>query len=103
LIRPEFRLQFILSVVILPWFTGTGILFLITLPNYYFPLIIKTITPVLVLIPSLFLYNSPRFDNIHKSGIIQHTYFRWSIIIVALSILFLYRLILSFGLRVDTF
>lgn len=101
LIKPNFRLHFILSVVILPWLTGMAILFLVTLPNYYIPLIIKTITPGLVLIPSLFLYNSQKFDTIHRSGVIQHSYFRWSILIVAIAILFFYRLILSLGLSVS--
>jgi len=101
LIKPEFRLHFILSVVILPWLTGMAILFLITLPNYYTPLIIKTITPVFAIIPSLFLYNSIKFDNIHRSGAIQHNYFRWSILIVAIAILFFYRVILSFGFRIS--
>jgi len=101
LIKPEYRLHFILSVVILPWITGVIVLFLITLPNYYIPLIIKTITPVFLLIPSIFLYNSQKFENIHRSGVIQHNYFRWSILIVAIAILFFYRLILSFGFRIS--
>lgn len=101
LIKPEFRLHFILSVVILPWITGIIILFLITLPNYYMPLILKTITPGFLLIPSIFLYKSQKFENIHRSGVIQRNYFRWSILIVAIAILFFYRLILSFGLRIS--
>lgn len=99
LIKPEFRLHFILSAVILPWITGVVVLFLITLPNYYIPLIIKTVTPGVILIPSLFLYNSPRIENIHKSGAIQHNYFRWNIVIAVIAILFLYRVILSLGLK----
>ena len=99
MIKPEFRLHFILSVVVLPWLTGMGILFLITLPNYYIPLIIKTITPGLVVISALFLYNSHTFENIHKSGVIQHSYFKWSIVIIAVAILFFYRLILSYGFK----
>jgi len=99
MIKPEFRLLFILGEVIFPWITGMIILFLTTLPNYYLPLILKTITPGLILIPSLFLYSSQKFDNIHRSGVIQHNYFRWSIVILAIAILFFYRVILSLGLR----
>jgi len=99
LIKPEFRLHFILSEVILPWITGMIILFLITLPNYYIPLILKTITPGLVLVPTLFRYNAQKYDTIHKSGTIHHNYFRWSIVIVVIAILFFYRAILSLGLR----
>jgi hypothetical protein len=101
MIRPEYRLFFILSQVILPWLTGILILFLITLPNYYIPLILKTITPGLILIPSLFLYNSIQFENIHESGVIQRNYFKWSIVIVVVVLLFFYRVILSFGLKVS--
>ncbi len=101
MIKPEFRLFFIFSQVILPWFTMMLILFAITLPNYYFPLILKTITPGLIVVPTLFLYNSIQFDNIHESGVIQRTYFRWSIVIVAVAVLFFYRLILGFGLSVS--
>lgn len=101
LIKPENRLFFIVFQVLFPWIAGMIILFLITLPNYYFPLILKTITPGLILIPSLFMYNSINFENIHKSGVIQHNYFRWSVIIAAVAILFFYRIILSFGWSVS--
>lgn len=101
LIKPEFRLHFIISVVILPWITAVGILFLITLPNYYIPLIIKTITPGLIVIPTLFLFSAHRYENIHKSGEIRHSYFKWSVIIIVVAVLFFYRFILSYGLRVS--
>jgi hypothetical protein len=100
MIKPEFRLYFILSQVILPWLTGVVILFLITLPTYYIPLIIKTITPGLVLLPTLYLYDSLQYENIHKSGVISHNYFKWSIVIAAIALLFFYRIILSWGLKV---
>jgi hypothetical protein len=99
MIKPEFRLFFIISQVILPWITGIIVLFLITLPKYYIPLILKTITPGLILIPVLFLYNRLEFENIHRSGVIQHSYFRWGIVIVSIAILFFYRIILEWGLR----
>ena len=101
LIKPEFRLFFVFSQVVFPWLTVMLVFFLITLPDYYFPLILKTITPGLMLLPSLFLYNSLQFENIHESGVIQRNYFRWSIVIVAVAVLFFYRVILSFGLRVS--
>jgi hypothetical protein len=101
LIKPESRLFFVLSQVILPWLTGMLILFLITLPNYYIPLILKTITPGLIMIPSLFLYNSIEYNNIHQSGVIQRNYFKWSIVIAVVVLLFFYRVILSLGIRVS--
>lgn len=97
MIKPEFRLFFIFSQVIFPWISMMIILFLITLPSYYFPLILKTMTPGLILVPALFLYNSIQFDNIHEAGVIQRTYFRWSIVIVAVAVLFFYRVLLDFG------
>jgi len=100
IIKPEYRLFFILSQVILPWLTGVLIMFLITVPNYYVPLILKTITPGLVMIPTLYFYNSLEFENIHQSGVIQRNYFKWSIVIAVVVLLFFYRVILSFGLRV---
>jgi hypothetical protein len=99
LIKPEFRLYFIISQVILPWLAGVAILFLITLPNYYIPLVFKTITPAFILVPSLFIYNSRKFAKIHKSGVVQHNYFRWSIIIMFFASLLFYRVILNFGLK----
>lgn len=101
LIKPESRLFFVLSEVILPWLTGVLLLFLFTLPNYYIPLILKTITPGFIIIPTLFLYNSIEYDNIHQSGVIQRNYFKWSIVIAVVVLLFFYRVILSFGLRVS--
>jgi len=100
LLKPEFRLFLVFSEVIFPWLTGTIILLLITTPNYYVPLIIKTFTHGLVLIPSIFLYNSLQYANIHTAGIVQHNYFRWGIVIISIALLFFYRVILSFGLRI---
>ncbi len=100
MIKPEYRVYFFLSRAILPWLSGVVILFLITLPAYYIPLILKTITPGLVLLPSLFLYNSPKYENIHRSGVIQRNYFRWSVVIAAVALLFFYRILLSWGLKV---
>ena len=100
LIKPGFRFFFILSQVIFPWMAGVVILFLITLPNYYLPLILKTLLPVLMLVPSLFLYDSMLYENIHKTGVIHHNYFRWSIVIASIALLFFYRIILSWGLRI---
>jgi len=98
-LKPEFRLFFILGQFILPWITGVIIFFLITIPNYYAPLIIKTLTPGFILIPSLFLYDLIQYKNIHKTGAIQHNYLRWSIIILVIALLFFYRVILNFGLK----
>jgi len=97
LIKPEFRLFFIVSQVVLPWLAGIIILFLITTPHYYLPLILKTITPGLVLLPSLYLYDLLKYENIHNTGVIQRNYFRWSVIIVVIALLFFYRIILNFG------
>lgn len=99
LLRPEYRLFFIYSQFILPWLTGVFVLLLITIPNYYFPLIIKTVTPGFILIPSLFLYDLIQYKNIHKTGAVQHNYVRWSIIILVIALLFFYRVILNFGLK----
>jgi hypothetical protein len=95
MIKPDVRVFFIISQVILPWLTGIVVLFLIALPTYYLPFILKTLTPGLVLLPSLFLYNSLKYENIHQSGVIQRNYFRWSIVIVAVAILFFYRVLLG--------
>jgi hypothetical protein len=100
-IKPDVRLFFIISQVILPWMTGVVVLFLITLPTYYIPLIIKTLTPGLILLPSLYLFNLLQYENIHRTGTIRHNYFRWSIIIAAIALLFFYRLLLGWGLEVS--
>ncbi|MFN8133777.1 MAG: hypothetical protein U0Z17_00565 [Bacteroidales bacterium] len=100
LVKPGFRLFFMLSRVVFPWLTAVLVLFLITLPEYYFPLILKTLTPGLIVIPTLFMFNAVQFENIHQSGIIQRNYFRWSVVIVAVAVLFFYRVLLTFGLKV---
>jgi hypothetical protein len=101
LVSPGFRFFFIFSQIILPWMAGMVILFLITLPNYYIPMLLKTITPGLMLLPSLYLYDSLQYENIHKTGVIQHNYLRWSIIIAVVAILFFYRVLLSWGFSVS--
>ncbi len=98
-LKPEFRLFFIFSQFILPWLTGVIILLLITVPNFYPLLIIKTVTPGLILIPSLFLYDLLQYQNIHKTGATQHNYIRWSIIILVIALLFFYRVVLNFGMK----
>jgi hypothetical protein len=98
LISPENRQFFIITQVILPWLAGILIMFLVTVPTIYIPLIIKTITPGLALLPSLYLYDLLQYENIHKSGDIRHNYFKWGIVILVVAILFFYRIILSFGL-----
>ena len=100
LVKPGFRLFFMLSRVVFPWLTAVLVLFLITLPQYYFPLILKTLTPGLIVIPTLFMFNAVQFENIHQSGVIQRNYFRWSVVIVAVAVLFFYRVLLTFGLKV---
>ena len=100
LVKPGFRLFFMLSRVVFPWISAVIVLFLITLPEYYFPLILKTLTPGLIVIPTLFMFNAVQFENIHQSGVIQRNYFRWSVVIVAVAVLFFYRVLLTFGLKV---
>lgn len=100
LLQPGFRFFFMIFQVILPWLAGMLILFLITLPSPYIPLILKTITPGLILIPTLFFYDSVKFENIHKTGVIKRSYFRWSIIIAVIALLFFYRVILNIGIRI---
>jgi len=100
LLQPGFRFFFMISQVILPWVAGMLILFLITLPSFYIPLILKTITPGLILVPAFLFYDSIKFENIHKTGVIQRNYFHWSIFIAVIALLFFYRVILTFGIRV---
>ena len=101
LLTPEYRLFFIYSQVILPWIAGIGIFFIIVTPHYYIPFLLKTLTPGLVVIPSLFMYNTARNENIHTSGLIRRNYFRWSIVIAVIALLFFYRIILNFGVKVN--
>ena len=46
------------------------------------------------------MFNAVQFENIHQSGVIQRNYFRWSVVIVAVAVLFFYRVLLTFGLKV---
>ncbi|MFZ4705991.1 MAG: hypothetical protein ACOYMF_08280 [Bacteroidales bacterium] len=101
LVIPEYRLFFIICQVLLPWMAGGVIFFVITTPTYYIPFLLKTITPGLLLIPSLFTYNSLRNESIHYSGLIRRNYFRWSIVIVVIALLFFYRVVLNFGLKLN--
>ena len=99
IIVPKYRLHFFLSQVIIPWIIGATIFFLLTNPTRYLPLTLKTLTPAFILIPSLFLYNSARYENVYTTGVIRKTYFRWSIVIIVLALLFFYRILLNFGLK----
>jgi hypothetical protein len=102
LVSPEYRLFLIFFQVIFPWIAGIIIFLLITTPNHYLPFLLKTITPGLILLPSLFTYNSVRNETILNMGMMRRSSFRWGIVITALTLLFLYRIILSFGLKLNS-
>ena len=89
-----------LCQVIFPWLAGALVFALITMPHNYAPMVIKTLTPGLILLPTLFMYNSKFNENIHDSGAIRKTYFRWGIVIALAALLFFYRIILNVGLRI---
>lgn len=99
LIETKNRLFYILSHVFIPWGIGVVVFFLMTSPTHYIPLFMKTITPVFILMPTIFIYNSARNEAIQTTGVIQKSYFRWSIVIILLAILFFYRILLNFGLQ----
>jgi len=99
IIIPRFRLFFILNQVLFPWLIGIVVFYFISTPVHYLPLIFKTITPFFILLPSLFTYNSIRNENISVVGAIRKNYFRWSVVIAVIAVLFFYRILLNFGLR----
>jgi hypothetical protein len=99
MIAPNFRLIFILTQVFFPWLFGVLIFQVLTTPQHYFPFTLKTITPLFILVPTLFTFNSVRNENIRVSGVVKKNYFRWSIVILVIAILFFYRVLLNFGLK----
>jgi len=101
LVRPRYRLFFVISFIILPWIAGVILFFVITLPHYYVPLILKTLTPGLVVLPTLIRYNSIEYETLHESGLIRRRSFRWGVIIFVIALLFFYRLILNWGIEFD--
>jgi hypothetical protein len=101
LVSSENRIFLIFAQVILPWVTGIILFFLITTPKFYLPFLLKTVTPGLLLLPSLFTFNSVRNNTILEMGMIRRTYFRWGIVIVVVILLFIYRIVLNFGFRVN--
>jgi len=101
LVSSENRFFLILFQVILPWITVMVLFFLVTTPRHYIPFLLKTITPGFILLPSLFTYNSVRNNTILEMGMIRRTNFRWGIVIVAVILLFLYRIVLNSGFNLD--
>jgi hypothetical protein len=99
LIKPKFRLFYIIAQVFIPWVLGVIVFQILTTPEHYLPLTFKTLTPIFILLPSLFTFNSIRNENIYLKGIVRKSYFRWSIVIVVIAILFFYRVLLNFGFR----
>jgi hypothetical protein len=99
IIAPRFRLFYVINQVFLPWMIGVIVFQIITMPEHYLPLTFKTITPIFIILPSLFTYNSMRNENIHISETARRNYFKWSIVIAVIAVLFFYRVLLNFGLR----
>jgi len=100
LIMPKYRLFFILTQVFIPWLVGVGIIYLITFPKHYLPLTMKTITPLLLIIPMLFNYHSIEKDEVMSLGGIRRISFKWSIIIFVIVLLFIYRAGLNSGIKI---
>jgi hypothetical protein len=101
LVSSENRLFLIFFQAILPWIAGGMLFFLINIPKFYIPFLLKTITPGLILIASLFTYNSVRNNTILEMGMIRRANFQWGIVIVAVILLFIYRIVLNSGIRLD--
>ena len=101
LVDTKYRLFFILSTVILPWIACTILFFLIMTPRYYIPFLLKTLTPGLILIPSLFSYKSAYNDTRLAMGMIKRNYFRWGVVIGAFVLLLFYRIVLNFGVKLN--
>jgi hypothetical protein len=99
LIKRQFRFFFILSQVFFPWLIGAAVLFILTIPGHYLPLTLKTLTPVIMIIPMLLSARSEKHDEVFNAGILKRSYTRKSIIILIIVFLFLYRLILNSGLH----
>jgi hypothetical protein len=99
LIKPRYRFYFILLQSILPWFTGAILVFLLTLPTPYLPLILKTITPLIMLIPTLVAFNAERYREAFSTVLIKRQSFRWGLVIIVAAVLFFYRVILNQGWR----
>lgn len=101
LVQPKYRQFFSISAIFIPWITLVIVFFLITLPDYYVPLIIKTLTPGFIVIPAVLAAGSAKYESIHDSGLIRRRTFRWSIIILAAALLFFYRVIFNWGIRFE--
>lgn len=100
LITAKYRFAYIISNVFIPWIIGMGVFLLLSQPVYYLPLTLKTITPAFILFPSLLTYDSIKNDTIASTGKVQANYFRWSIVIIIIALLFFYRVLLNFGLEI---
>jgi hypothetical protein len=99
ILEPKVRIYFILSQAVLPWMIGVVVFYLLTSPHHYLPFFLKTLSPILIIIPSLFSYNSPRNVQVRTAGIVRRDYFKWSILIAMIALLFFYRIMLNFGLK----
>jgi len=101
LVKPKYRRFFSISAIFIPWITMVLVFFLITLPDYYVPLIIKTLTLGFIVFPALLAAGSAKYESIHDSGLIRRRTFRWSIIILTAALLFFYRVIFNWGIRFE--
>lgn len=59
LIEPKVRGMYVISKILIPWFIGIAILYLINLPNNPVELILIYLTPILIVFVSMTNYNSP--------------------------------------------
>lgn len=99
IIKRQFRLFFIFAYVFIPWLVGVIVFYIITIPEHYLPFTLKTITPVLMIIPMLLTARSEKHDEILNAGMLRRSYTRKSVIIMIVVILFLYRILLNSGLH----
>jgi hypothetical protein len=93
----KYRFFVLICYVLFPWLTSVLILFLVTTPLYYVPFLLKTITPILLIGPALFTFNSSRTEDILSSSLIKRKNFQWGIVVFVIIVMIIYRVVLNFG------
>ena len=97
LLNKRYRFFYIFGTAVVPWLSGILVFYLLSFPDHYLPLILKTITPGFIVLPLLFNFNSITNENAQTRGLVRRHAFCWSIIILVAALLFFYRIILNFG------
>jgi hypothetical protein len=98
LIEPKYRTIFVLSQVVIPWFSGNLILFFSNIPKNPIELILLYLTTILMVLPVVASYNSTSLQQMNLTFVPRKAKTGWIYLFVVVGLVISIRFLLRDGL-----